>query len=271
MSASSGAARPLGHVDTVGRYVLARGQALGRVIDFLGLAVIAVVRLLTRRARPSRRAFAVAFQESGVETLPVVAAMAAASGGVLSLLAAQQMEKLGAPALAPKLIGIAILGELGALITGIAVAGRVASAFAAEIAARRASGTAAPLDIETFDALVMPRILALVLAGPLLVTYANSAAIVGGTAVAAGLLGSTVRQHFDGMMSALTIAQGTAGLVKGAVFGLVCALAGCYYGLHAETGPAGIGRAVRRAVVFAVVAVAVADVTLTFVLKWVPL
>ena len=117
----------------------------------------------------------------------------------------------------------------------------------------------------------MPRVFGLVLSVPLLVTYANTCAILGGTAVAAGLLGSTVRQHFDGMVSALTIALGAAGLVKGAVFGVVVALAGCYYGLHAETGPGGIGRAVRRAVVSAVVGVAVADVALTFVLKWVPL
>jgi phospholipid/cholesterol/gamma-HCH transport system permease protein len=271
MTASSGTARPLGQVDAVGRYVMARGRALGRSVDFLGLTVIALFRLATGRSRASRRAFAVAFQESGVETLPIVAVMSAASGGVLSLLAAQQLDKLGAPVLAPKLTGIAILGELGALITGIAVAGRVASAYAAEIASRRATGADAPVSVETFEALVMPRVFGLVLSVPLLVTYANTCAILGGTAVAAGLLGSTVRQHFDGMVSALTIALGVAGLVKGAVFGLVAALAGCYYGLHAETGPGGIGRAVRRAVVSAVVGVAVADVALTFVLKWVPL
>ena len=129
MTASSGASRPLGHVDAVGRYVMGRGRALARAVDFLGLTVIALFRLATGRSRASRRAFAVAFQESGVETLPVVAVMSAASGGVLSLLAAQQLDKLGAPMLAPKLTGIAILSELGALITGIAVAGRVASAL----------------------------------------------------------------------------------------------------------------------------------------------
>jgi phospholipid/cholesterol/gamma-HCH transport system permease protein len=267
----SGAARPLGQVDAVGRFVLDRGRALGRVVDFMGLTTIALGRLLARRARPSRRAFAVAFQESGVETLPVVAVIAAASGGVLSLLATQQLEKLGAPVLAPKLTGVAILGELGALITGIAVGGRVAAAYAAEIAAARAAGAAAPVEIETFDTLVMPRILALLLAGPLLVTYANSFAILGGTAVAATLLETTVRQHFDGMVSALTIGHGVAGLVKGAVFGLAAALVGCYYGLHAGSGPSAIGRAVRRAVVSAVVWVAVADVALTFALKWVAL
>jgi phospholipid/cholesterol/gamma-HCH transport system permease protein len=258
----------------LGHWVIERGRSALHGFDFLGATALGVVRLLRGRTRHPAVHFGAAAQEAGVETLPVVALFALASGAVLTLLAAQQLDKLGVPALAPRLVGIVVLREIGALMVGIAVAGRVASAYAAEVALSVASGEAKAMresGREPVDVLVAPRVLALTLMAPLLVAYANGLAVVGGLAVGPGLAGVGAREHLASTLSALTVKHAVAGLVKGMVFGFVAAAAGCFHGLHSGTSAAAVGRAVRKAVVSAVVAVALADLVLTFVFKWVRL
>jgi hypothetical protein len=110
----------------LGHWVIERGRSAVHGLDFLGATALGITRLLRGRTRHPGVHFGAALQEAGVETLPVVALFAVASGAVLTLLATQQLEKLGFPALAPRLVGIVILRELGALMVGIAVAGRQA-------------------------------------------------------------------------------------------------------------------------------------------------
>jgi phospholipid/cholesterol/gamma-HCH transport system permease protein len=258
----------------LGHWVIERGRSAVRGLDFLGSTALGIARLVRGRTRHPGVRFGAALQEAGVETLPVVALFAVASGAVLTLLATQQLEKLGFPALAPRLVGIVILRELSALMVGIAVAGRVASAYAAEVALSVASGEANGLresGLEPVDVLVAPRVLALTLMAPLLVAYANALAVLGGTAVGTGLSGLGLRSQIDALLSALTVKHAVAGLVKGLVFGFVAAAAGCFRGLHSGTSPAAVGRTVRKAVVSAVVAVALADLALTLVFKWIRL
>ena len=107
----------------LGHWVIERGCSLVHGLDFLGSTVVGIARLLRGRTRDPGVRFGAALQEAGVETLPVVAVFAVASGAVLTLLATQQLEKLGFPGLAPRLVGIVILRELSALMVGIAVAG----------------------------------------------------------------------------------------------------------------------------------------------------
>jgi len=262
-------------ITAVGRFVIACVRDITDWLDFVGTTAVGIARLATRRPARAGARFVRALQEAGVDTLPVVALFALASGAVLTLLAAQQLDKLGVPTLAPRLVGIVILRELGPLMTGIAVAGRVAAAYAAEIALAMASAEVAEQResrVDPVSDLVAPRVLALTLMAPLLVAYADALAVLGGTAVASGLVeGVPAREHLAAMLSALTTKHAVAGLVKGAVFGFVAAAAGCRHGLRSGTGAAGVGRAVRDAVVSAVVAVAVADLVLTFVFKWIRL
>ena len=258
----------------VGRWVTEQGRSLVHWLEFFGSTVRSLGRLAWSRRWPPGVRFSAALREAGVETLPVVALFAVASGGVLTLLASQQLDKLGAPALAPRLVGIVILRELGALMTGIAVAGRVAAAYAAEVALAVTGGEAEALreaGVEPLDALVAPRVLALTLMAPLLVAYANALAMLGGAAMGTGLSGLGAGQHLATSVSALTLKHAIAGLTKGAVFGFVAAVAGCRQGLRSGKSAAAVGRTVRDAVVSAVVAVALADVVLTFVFKWVRL
>lgn len=259
-------------LERLGRLTTRAIRAFDQRIVFLGRTLIALVRLLLGRTRHLDLRFFQTWQQAGVETLPVVALFATAAGAVLSMLATQQLDRFGVPLLAPKLVGIVILRELGALMTGIALAGRVSSAFCAEIATARTDDEAArAAGVDPVDALVAPRVLALTLSGPLLVAYANALGLLGATAVGAGLMGFPAREHLESMVSALSLKHAISGLVKGTIFGFVAGIAGCYHGTYGGTGSAALGRSVRRAVVGAVVAVAVADVALVFIFKWIRL
>ena len=260
--------------EAVGRFVIEGARTLGDKVDFLGSTAIALWRILVGRTWRLGLGMTAALQEAGVGTLPVLAILAFSGGAVLSLLANQQLGKLGAPILAPQLVAIVILRELGALATGVALAFRVGSGIAAELATMAAGKEVDALramGISAFDLLVAPRVLALVLMGPLLVVYANALGLLGGLFVGVSTNDMPVEIHIESSKAALTLKHAIAGLVKGAAFGLVVGMTGCYYGLRSGKTPGSVGQAVQTAVVSAVLGVVLADAVLTLVFKWVRL
>jgi phospholipid/cholesterol/gamma-HCH transport system permease protein len=260
--------------EAVGEWVMRAVRPVGDVLDFLGRTVIGIVRLIVGRSRHLTLNPLPILQQASIETLPVVALFGVAAGAVLTLIGTQQLDKFGIPLLAPKLVGIVVLREIGPLMTGIVIAGSVASAFAAEVAAAmfgRVPAEDQEDSVDPVDVLVAPRVLALMLSGPLLVAYANALALLGATAVGAGMFGNPARAYFDSVLAGLGVKNAIAGLVKGAVFGFVAGLAGCYHGFRGATGIVAIGRAVRNGVVAAVVWVGLASAALTFIFRWIKL
>ena len=256
--------------EAIGRWAIDGSRSLGDKLDFLGSTALSLARMLLGRTRRLGLGFTVALQEAGVETLPILALIAFASGGVLSLLATQQLDKVGAFLLAPNLVAIVILRELGALTTGIALAGRLGSANAAELATMVAGEEVDALrtiGVDPFDLLVAPRVLALVLMGPLLVLYANSLGLLGSLSVGVGLMGLPVEVQIERTFAALSLKHLIAGLVKGAAYGFVVGMAGCYHGLRSGRSPGAVGKAVKTAVVTAVLGVVLADAALTLFFK----
>ncbi len=260
--------------EAVGRFVMESARTTGDKIDFLGSTAVALWRMLVGRTWRLGLGMTAALQEAGVGTLPVLAILAFAGGAVLSLLANQQLGRLGAPLLAPQLVAIVILRELGALATGVALAFRVGSGIAAELATMSAGKEVDALramSISPFDFLVAPRVLALVLMGPLLVVYANSFGLLGGLFVGVTTNEIPVAILLESSYAALTLKHAIAGLVKGAAFGLVVGMVGCYYGLRSGKTAGSVGHAVQTAVVAAVLGVVLADAVLTLFFKWVQL
>lgn len=262
-------------IDAIGRRAIAWTRSMGDAVGFLGSTALAMAR-----RRPDGRwrlgaTFAATLQEAGPGSLPIVAVLAFVMGGVLSLVAHDQLGKLGATLLAPNLVAIVILREIGSLMTGFALAGRLASAHAAEIASHlkreAVSGTAWTATNDLVDRFVVPRVLALVLMAPLLVLYANAFGLLGSLAVAVGLLDLPAADHVERTRAALSLEPAIAGLVKGAAFGLVIAMAGGYHGLRGGSSGRGVGKAVKNAVVTAVLGVVLADAALTVFFKWVRL
>ena len=137
---------------------------------------------------------------------------------MLTLLGLKELGKVGVEGMAPRVVGIVLLREIGPLITGIALAGRVASSVAAEIAAAKASGETAALrdrGQHPADVLVAPRVLALLLAGPLLVAYADALALVGSGLYASVAMGRPGWLHLADVWSGLTLKHAVAALAKG--------------------------------------------------------
>jgi phospholipid/cholesterol/gamma-HCH transport system permease protein len=268
------ALRPEPMTDLIGWWTLDWIRSLGEKVDFLGSTVVSSVRLLLGRTRRLRTRFLHLLQQAGVETLPVVALMGFAIGAVLALITTGQLQKLGATPLVARIVSIAVLREMGALMVGIAIAGRLGSAIAAEIAsmvANREVDVLGVVGVDPFDYLVAPRVLALAIAGPLLVVYANALGLLGGLFVGVTAVGLPAQEYIERTRAVLTYKHILAGLIKGLAFGIVTGLVASYYGLKSGRTAGAVGLAVRKAVVAAVVGVVLADVAITLIFKWVSL
>jgi len=262
---SSTAALQHSFVVATGRFAVEALLAIGGALSFLGRTTLAIPRTLSSTKSLRRREFMEAVQEAGIETLPLVAFVAFAMGSVLALVGVPQLDRLGAALVAPNLVAIVILREMGALMTGFCMAGRLGSANAAELATHASMahppGTRADVD-EAFDELVVPRVVAMALMGPLLVLYANAFGLLGSITVGAGLLDIPAVDYVDRTRAAFTAKATLAGLIRGGVFGVAVGLAGCFHGLRSGGGPVAVSQAVRRGVVTAVLGVVVTDVIL---------
>jgi phospholipid/cholesterol/gamma-HCH transport system permease protein len=266
---------PRSFVDEVGRRAIAGTRSLGDAVGFLGSTVLALAR---RRPDGSWRpgpVFAATLQEAGPNSLPLVALIAFVMGGVLAMVGSDQLGKLGATLLAPNLVAIVILREIGSLMTGFVLAGRLASAHAADIASHlkheAPAGTAWTATNELVDRLVLPRVLALMLMGPLLVIYANAFGLLGSLVVGVGLRDVSPADYIERTRAALNLKAAIAGYVKGMAFGVVVSMAGGYHGLRGARSGRSVGKAVKNAVVTAVLGIVLADAAITVFFKWVRL
>jgi phospholipid/cholesterol/gamma-HCH transport system permease protein len=247
------------------------GVAVLESLEFIGRSATALGRLLTGRTRRLDLDLTPAIQEAGPYVLPVLALIALLGGAVLSLLATQQLDRLGAILVAPNLVAIVIVRELAALVTGFALAGRWASANAADLASMGAADEVDALravGVDPFDLLVAPRLLALLVMGPALVLYATFFGLLGSVGVGVALMDLPAPEYLARTRAALSYDHALTGLIKGAVFGVVVGLAACYHGLRSGRGPRAIGSAVKRAVVTAIIWVVVADAALSAFFKW---
>jgi phospholipid/cholesterol/gamma-HCH transport system permease protein len=261
-------------LDRLGWKAIHSYRALGGKIDFFGSTMEASLRMLRGRTRRLRTRFLHHLQQAGVDTLPVVALMGFAIGAVLALITTGQLERVGATPLVARIVSIAVLREMGALMVGIAIAGRLGSAIAAEIAsmvARREVDVLGVIGVDRFDYLIAPRVLALAIAGPLLVIYANAMGLLGGLFVGVTVVGLPAQEYIERTRAVLTHKHMAAGLIKGFAFGIMTALVAGYYGLRSGRTAGAVGWAVRKAVVAAVVGVVLTDAAITLVFKWVRL
>ncbi|HET9315102.1 MAG TPA: ABC transporter permease [Vicinamibacteria bacterium] len=266
---------PRSPVEAVGRRVLGLSRSLGDAVGFLGSIVLALARRRPDGTWRLSQTFAATLMEAGPGSLPLVGTLAFVMGGVLLLVASDQLDKLGATLLAPNLVAIVILREIGSLMTGFALAGRLASAHAAEIASHlkleALTGTAWTATNELVDRLVVPRVLALVVMAPLLVVYASALGLLGSLVVAVGLLDMPPGDYVERTRAALSLKPAIAGLVKGVTYGFLIAVAGGYHGLRGGSSGRSVGKAVKNAVVTAVLGVGLADAALTIFFKYVRL
>ncbi len=200
-------------------------------------------------------------ERAGVDALPIVALISFIVGLVMAFQAAIPMKMFGAEIYVANLIGIATVRELGPLMTAIVLAGRSASAFAAEIGTMKINEELDALTVMGMDPvkfLILPRVIASTLITPLLTIFANLVGILGGAVVIVSL-GHPLVAYYNQVVNFVTWGDFVGGIVKCFVFGVLIAATGCIRGYQTLRGPSAVGEATTRAVVSSIVLIAVFD------------
>src|SRR6202045_2285096 len=198
----------------------------------------------------------------GVGSLPIVVLTGFFTGGVLALQTANTLERFGSLSLVGQLVSTSMVRELGPVLTSLMVAGRNSSGMASELGsmvvteqidAMRALGT------DPMKKLITPRVASTVFMLFFLTIISDLLGLVGGGAVAQGLLGMDSHQYWSTAWQILTFQDVFMGLVKPLLFGFIISTVGCYYGISARGGPQGVGRATTQAVVASSVFILLVD------------
>ena len=258
---SSGVTVLLDPVASLGRAVLSALREAGALAIFAAAAV-------SHLFRPPffGRNLLRAFIEIGYFSLPVVALTATFTGMVLALQSYTGFSRFGAEGAVANLVVLSVTRELGPVLAGLMVAGRIGAAFAAEIGTMRVTDqidALTTLSTNPMKYLVAPRLLAATLAMPLLVVVANILAVMGGTIVATMKLDFSFHTYMAATLNALHTDDVVSGLAKAAVFGFVIALMGTYCGYNSKGGAQGVGSATTTAVVSSSILILALDYVLT--------
>ena len=257
-------------VITFAHALIALGSVVINLFGAVGRLARFAITVLTRLVRPPFYP-AQLFEQMlviGYFSLPVVGLTALFTGSAL----AQQIyiggSRFNASSTVPAVTVIGIVRELGPVLGGLMVAGRVASAMAAEIGTRRVTeqiDALSTLRTDPYRYLVAPRVVAAVLVMPLLVLVSNALGVMGGWLLATQRLGFNSAAYLNTTAQYLKWDDVASSLVKAAVFGFFIALMGCYHGYHSSGGAAGVGRATTNAVGSAFILILLSNLIITVI------
>jgi len=232
------------------------------VVALFGQVFLDLLYVVRHPSRAPWRDTSAAVYRAGMSALPITAMVGFLIGVVVSYLSSQQLRTFGANIFIINLLGISILRELGPLLAAILVAGRSGSAMTAQIGVMRLTQELDALSVMGISRslrLVLPRVLALALAMPLLTLWTNALALLGGMLAAQNELGIGITLFIDKLPDAVPISNLWLGLSKGVVFGVLVALVSCHFGLRIEPNTRSLGAGTTRAVVVAITLVILAD------------
>jgi phospholipid/cholesterol/gamma-HCH transport system permease protein len=248
-------------IDTGRRTERAAGS-LREGLDFLGRAATTAARGVLRPQHLRPISITRHVYETGITAIPIVALIAFLISVIIAYMSARQLQGLGADIYVVDLVAIGVLRELGVLLTSIIVAGRSGSAFAAELGSMKLNQEVDALiatGVDPFEVLVVPRVIGLVIALPLLTVIADLVGLAGGALLCRFLLDMPLNQYFGRVIDAISNTTFWVGVVKAPVFALLIALAGCYHGMQVRSSARELGRLVTVAVVQAIFYVILAD------------
>ncbi len=254
----------------IGGSTLQLGTNLGDVMNFLGDAGISVVRLFLGKATFRWSDLLLFMQECGSQALPIVSLISLLVGLILAFVGATQLKAFGAQIYVADLVGIAMVRVMGAIMTGIIIAGRTGAAYAAQLGTMQVNeeiDALKTLGVTPMEFLVLPRMLALTIMMPLLCIYADVMGIIGGLIVGVIMLDLNPIVYLNQTKLALSLfpASVWVGLFHSAVFGVLVALAGCLRGIQCERSASAVGYAATSAVVTGIVSIIVATAIITIV------
>jgi len=249
-------------VRTIGRWAVERGREALDSLAFFGSICVAFGRALLHPRHRRVAALVRHVQETGVYAVPIVSLIAFLISVIVAYMGAQQLRKFGAEIFVVDLVTVGVLREMAVLLTAIIVAGRSGSAFAAEIGAMKLNEEVDALraiGVDPIEVLVLPRVLGLMIAMPLLTVLADAVGLAGGGLLCYWLLDIPFAQYLSRMQEAIAPTTFWVGVIKAPVFAFLIAFVGTLRGMQVRGSSRELGRLTTVAVVQAIFLVILAD------------
>ena len=248
-------------LERIGTSTIGAADSFAEMLAFLGEMTITFLRLFRLKARYRASDLFLLIQQCGAQALPIVTLISFLVGVILAFVGAVQLKQFGAQIYVADLVGIAMMREMGAMMTAIIMAGRTGAAFAAQLGTMKVTQEVDAFTTAGFsplEFLVLPRVMALVLMMPLLCLYSDFVGVIGGAAIGVGMLDLSWTTYFHQTANAVSLTDIFGGVFKSSVYGVLIALSGCLRGLQCGNSSSAVGDAATSAVVTGIVAIVVA-------------
>ncbi len=241
------------------------------MLAFIGECATILLRSLVQPRRIRWRPILHNLQTAGFEALPIVGLLSFLMGFVIAYQGADQLQRFGANIFIADLVGLSMLRELSPLLTAIIVAGRSGSAYAAQIGTMKVTeeiDALRTIGVGPIELLVLPKMLALIIALPLLTIFADAAGVFGGMLMARSKLDVTFDVFLDRLGDAVSLSSFLTGICKAPVFAAIIALVGCHQGFQVGGSADSVGRQTTVSVVHSIFLVILADALFSVVFNW---
>ena len=220
-------------LERVGNSAVGVSSSVTEMLGFLGDMTVTFAKLFRMKVRFRAVDLFLLIQQCGAQALPIVTLISFLVGVILAFVGAVQLKQFGAQIYVADLVGIAMIREMGAMMTGIIMAGRTGAAFAAQLGTMKVTQEIDALTTMGFsplEFLVLPRVIALILMMPLLCLYADFVGVLGGAAIGVGMLDLSWTTYFRETANAINLTDVFGGVFKSSVYGVLIALSGCLRG-----------------------------------------
>jgi len=248
-------------LERVGTSAIGAGSSLGEMLNFLGEMTLTFIQLLRMKVRFRAVDLFLLIQQCGAQALPIVTLISFLVGVILAFVGAVQLKQFGAQIYVADLVGIAMIREMGAMMTGIIMAGRTGAAFAAQLGTMKVTqeiDAFTTMGFSPLEFLVLPRVIALILMMPLLCLYSDFVGVMGGAAIGIGMLDLSWTTYMRETSNAISLTDVFGGVFKSSIYGVLIALSGCLRGIQCGNSSSAVGDAATSAVVTGIVAIVVA-------------
>ena len=255
-------------LDRLGRGTVTALKEGISMLSFVGEIAASIARCIAHPARWRWRPVLFNIRTAGFDALPIVGLLSFLLGVVVAYQGADQLRQYGANIFVADLVGVSMLREFAPLITAIIVAGRSGSSYAAQIgtmAVTEEIDAMQTLGIDPQEMLVLPKVIALVIALPLLTVFADVLGVLGGMVMARQQLDVGYVDFFDRFVKAVVTSTALTGIGKAPIFAAIIAVVGCYQGFRTKGGADSVGRQTTRSVVQSIFLVIVADALFSIV------
>jgi phospholipid/cholesterol/gamma-HCH transport system permease protein len=257
-------------LEYIGRMVQAMWRAAPEMLHFLGEVTVSLGRLVRGKAQFRRSDLMLVVYDVGPQALPIVALISFLVGLIVAYMGAVQLAQFGAQIYIANLVGLGMTRETGALMTGIIMAGRTGSAFAAQLGTMQVNeeiDAFRTLGFNPIDFLVLPRMLALVMVMPIMVLYSDIVGITAGMFVSVTSFDISTFEYYQQTVQSMEWRHIWVGVIKGTVYGMLIAFAGCLRGMQCGRSAQAVGEATTSAVVTGILFIVIAASLLTILFQ----